>query len=243
MLDARAPALRNAAGLPLRLVEPALRAGKLEQRYEARLFLRGELEVRERDWHDLLNVMVWCLFPLAKAALNERHYRELSARRARGNRGPVEDALTLFDEGGLIVAAADAELTGLLRDFAWKELFWRRRAEVRSSMRFLTFGHAIYEKALSPFPGITARAILLQVPAALLPAPAAALAAELDRLAAAVIAAPAAFSATRDLAPVPILGVPGWCADNEREEYYDDTAHFRRRPDAARNGSRNAAKE
>jgi hypothetical protein len=33
--------------------------------------------------------------------------------------------------------------------------------------------------------------------------------------------------ATRELAVVPVLGVPGWCADNEREAYYDDRDYFR----------------
>jgi hypothetical protein len=26
---------------------------------------------------------------------------------------------------------------------------------------------------------------------------------------------------------VPLLGVPGWSADNESESYYDNTAYFR----------------
>ena len=38
---------------------------------------------------------------------------------------------------------------------------------------------------------------------------------------------PARVGNDRDLAVVPILGIPGWCADNESEDYYDDTDYFR----------------
>jgi hypothetical protein len=33
---------------------------------------------------------------------------------------------------------------------------------------------------------------------------------------------------TRELAPVPLLGIPGWSADNEVAKYYDNVAYFRR---------------
>ena len=217
LLDAGDLPVRNAAGLPVRLVPPARRTGAREDRYEARVFLRGELEVRERNWHDLFNVLVWRVFPLAKAALNARHYAEERARRAPGNRGPAQDALTLFDEGGVIVLSGDPGLAELVRAFRWKDLFWHRREDVRRHMRFFLFGHALYEKALAPFTGVTARAVLLpDLPPA-----------ELDARVAGRIGDVAAFSGTRDLAPLPVLGVPGWCAENEREEYYDDPAYFR----------------
>jgi len=33
---------------------------------------------------------------------------------------------------------------------------------------------------------------------------------------------------SRDFAPLPVLGVPGWCADNADPSFYDDPAVFRR---------------
>ena len=227
----------NASGFPLRLVPPALRTKAPEDRYEARTFLRGELEVRGRNWHDLMNVLVWRTFPAAKAALNARHYAEERARRAPGNRGPVQDALTLFDEGGAIVVSDADHLLDLLRAFRWKELFWRRRDEVRRHMQFFVFGHAILEKALAPFTGITAGAILLAQPRREPHARAHDLLARLDSRLASRLRDPAAFSRTRDLAPVPVLGVPGWCADNEREEYYENREYFRPGRIQASNGT------
>jgi hypothetical protein len=38
---------------------------------------------------------------------------------------------------------------------------------------------------------------------------------------------PAAMLDTRELAPLPLLGIPGWCEDNRQEEYYDDREQFR----------------
>jgi hypothetical protein len=230
-LDARMPPVRNARGAPLRVVPPGPRRGGPGGKYEARVFVEGELPVRAGDWHDCFNVLVWLAFPRAKAALNARHYAELERRRGTRalNRGPVQDALTLFDEGGVIVASADAGLARLLLDWRWKALFWERRAELSRRVRFFLFGHALYEKALDPFLGMTARGLVLEVPAEVLDAPPAEQLAEVDRRAADRIADPLDFRTTRELAVVPILGVPGWFPGNDREDFYDNTDYFRPR--------------
>jgi len=232
LLDQRDPPVRVAIGAPLRLVPQVSKAGRSELRYEERIYCHGELQVRNANWHDLFNVLVWLTFPRAKTALNARHHAafERRTRTDAPNRGPVEDALTLFDEGGVIVASTSRELLDLLGAFAWKDLFWRRREAVASHMRFFLFGHALYEKALRPFAGITGRGLCFDVGGDFLRAPPADRLAELDDRVAAHIGAPERLTGTRDLAPVPILGVPGWCADNEVETYYDDTDYFRPRP-------------
>ena len=217
------------SGLPLRLVPAGGRMRSFEERYEARIHLRGEMVFRERNWHDLLNVLVWLTFPRAKAALNARHFEALGNQRAAGaaNRGPAQDALTLFDEGGVIVASWDDQLLKLIHEFRWKELFWYNRNEVGSRMRFILFGHALYEKALRPFIGITGRGILLKTGSALLAQPPGERLAALDSRVAAIISASGNLTAPRKLAVVPVLGVPGWCPGNEQESYYDDADYFR----------------
>ena len=217
------------SGLPLRLVPAGGRMRAFEERYEARIHLRGEMVFRERNWHDLLNVLVWLAFPRAKAALNARHYAALRAQNAAGaaNRGPAQDALTLFDEGGVIVASCDDELLVLLREWRWKELFWSNRTRLQSRVRFVLFGHALYEKALRPFLGITGRGILLKIEAKLLAQAPGQQLATLDSRLAACVSDSRNLTATRDLAVVPVLGVPGWHPDNGREEFYDDADYFR----------------
>jgi len=219
----------NAAGRPLRFVGQQLRQKTFEDKYEPRIFLRGEVQVRSCNWHDLFNALVWLTFPRAKAALNARHYRELERRRASRaqDRGPAQDALTLFDEGGVIVAASDPALAALLTGFEWKQLFWHRRSEVLQRMRFYLFGHALYEKALAPFTGVTGRGVIFEVEDAFFELPPAAQLPALDARLAAHIGNAARLATTRELAPVPILGVPGWCEDNARERYYDNPDYFR----------------
>jgi hypothetical protein len=226
------------SGLPLRLVPAGGRMRSFEERYEARIHLRGEMVFRERNWHDLLNVLAWLTFPCAKAALNARHYAALRAQNAAGaaNRGPAQDALTLFDEGGVIVASCDDELLGFLRGWRWKELFWSNRIRLHGRMCFYLFGHALYEKALRPFIGITGRGILLKTEPGLLAQPPGERLAALDSQLAATLSESGNLTAPRELAVVPVLGVPGWCPGNEQESYYDNTDYFRpgRRPEGRR---------
>jgi hypothetical protein len=219
-------AMVSGGGAAIRFVPPAATRGA-SAGYEIRIFETGEVQTRPGNWHDLFNALVWLAFPKTKAVLNRHHRGEIIARRGEPRRGTARDVLTLFDEGGVVVAASDAELSALLREFRWKELFWTRRAAVLRSMRFHVFGHAIYEKALEPRKGVTAKALILDVEPALCDAPIGRQVAELDARAAAYFSDPHALISTRSLAPLPILGVPGWEPGNEREEYYDDASQFR----------------
>lgn len=228
--------IRTASGLPLQLIPPA--APGATESYEQRLYARGELEFREYNWHDLFNVLVWLTFPRAKAALNARHHAALPAG-SEGGRGPVRDALTLFDESGVIVLSADAELLSMIREFRWKPLFWERRAAVVADMDFLLFGHALCEKALAPYKGITGRGLLLEVERDFLALPLAERLTQIDSRVALWISDHQTLRHTHELAPLPVLGVPGWCADNERSAYYEDRDHFR--PGRVRSSAADAA--
>jgi hypothetical protein len=148
-------------------------------------------------------------------------------RQAEGKRGTPRDVLTLFDEGGVIVVTSEPELGALLREFQWKELFWQRRTEVMASMRFYVFGHSIYEKALQPYKGITAKTVILDVSGRELERPLPQQLATLDARLEKYFSDPKALAATEAYAPLPVLGIPGWTADSEDGRYYDDAQHFR----------------
>ena len=214
----------------------AQQPGKLpfEAQYEPRCYLKGEVPTRADNWHDQFNALVWLSFPKTKAVLNARHYHALMDERASGKagRGAVRDVNTLFDESGVIVVYADADLAGLLREFRWKDLFWQRREQVRpqssrQTMGFYIFGHGLYEKALQPYVGMTGQGLLLSVEPAFFSWPPAQQLTHLDSLLADYLSAPEHCRSTRDLSPVPLLGVPGWAANNEHAEYYDNTTYFR----------------
>jgi hypothetical protein len=215
----------NAQGMRVRFVAQAPKPKSFEAAFEPRAYLRGEVQVRAFDWHDLFNALVWMTFPTTKAVINARHYESMAAA-GGGNRPPQRDALTLFDEDGVVVVSTDAELLELVRDFRWKELFWHRRDVIEARMRFRVFGHALFSKAMQPFVGLTGKAVLLQVPGAFLELAQAVQLAELDRLLAMHIWNRERFRRGRELSPLPVLGVPGWWSGNDGEEFYDDTAYF-----------------
>ena len=205
--------------------------GKLsfEAQYEPRCYLNGEVSTRKHNWHDLFNALVWLTFPRTKAALNARHYDALieEGHLGKAGRGAVRDVNTLFDESGVIVVHADAELAALLRDHLWKALFWQRRKQVLSGMRFYIFGHGLYEKALQPYVGMTGQGLLLAVEPAFFSWSLDQQMVHLDSLLADYLAASEHCRSTRELSPVPLLGMPGWDTNNESSDYYDNTAYFR----------------
>lgn len=222
------PSLVSGGGARIRFVPPAP-AREASARYEVRIFETGEVQTRPDNWHDLFNALVWLAFPRTKAVLNRHHYEQIRARGAGTQRGTARDVLTLFDEGGVVVGSADAALSAMLRDFKWKELFWTHREDVRRSLRFHVFGHAIYEKALEPYKGVTAKALIVDVAPEVLDASPERQLAELDARAAGYFTGTQALASTRTLPPLPVLGIPGWEPANERQEYYDDVSQFRPR--------------
>lgn len=192
--------------------------------YECRIWENGEVETRPDNWHDFFNALVWLSFPLTKIAISAAHMRAM--QQPGEERGRVRDALTHFDECGIVVLSAQSELLDLLRGFRWQELFVAQRAAVLHSMRFVIFGHATYEQLLSPFRGLTAKAVLYEVDEAWLRLSDSELVAAVDRRLAADIAA-GCFVRPRDLQPLPLLGIPGVTPDSEDPAYYDDTWQFR----------------
>ena len=233
--------LVNARGLPLRFVAPdPLKSVN----YELRVHAAGAVATRPQNWHDLLNALAWLAFPRTKAAINALHAEDLlseGARRGR-HRSRLRDALTLFDEGGALVAVSDASLEALAREHRWRELFWERRSAVLEGMRFAVPGHAILEHALEPFAGITCRALFVPVELRLLAQPAHVLFERLDAAASAWFAAPPPDLTPLLLPPLPVFGYPGWLEGSCREAFYADQRYFRPlRTDPARTGRRDGA--
>jgi hypothetical protein len=94
-------------------------------------------------------------------------------------------------------------------------------------MGFFIFGHGLYEKALQPYVGMTGQGLLVPVEQAFFAWPQEQQLAHLDGLLADYLNEPQHCRNTRELCPVPLLGVPGWAADNEAAAYYDNSDYFR----------------
>ncbi|MHB1249486.1 MAG: DUF3025 domain-containing protein, partial [Polaromonas sp.] len=132
-------------------------------------------------------------------------------------RGPVRDALTVFDENAAFLSAPQPLWDALIaRD--WRRLFIELRPLWRQA-RLVLFGHALLEKLTYPRKPITAHIYRAQAAINSI--------AELDAWVAAELNANKL--AAKPFAPMPVLGVPGWWPENENFSFYDDALVFRTR--------------
>jgi phage tail protein X len=231
VLDTLSQPILTTAGQPLRIVPQEGKPDCFEQRYESRINLFGEIQTRRNNWHDFFHLLAWLTFPRTKAVFNAIHTDMARARHEAGanpgQRSARESMLTLFDENGAVVISSDESLLQLIRDFQWKELFWQRRAELADKFQCITFGHALYEKALMPYLGMTANTILIKCDEAALKQPLPQRLQALDVQLAVFFEAGETLQRPRDLQPFPILGMPGWDENNRQETYYDNGDYFR----------------
>lgn len=125
--------------------------------YEGRIVLRGEVPTRADDWHDFFNTLSFVAFPRAKWALHARQYRLLADRvapdalRLPAARTREQDALALFDEGGVALVVEPDVVADLGPDNrALDEValaLWRA-----GRARLVPFGHALYEHLVEGLP-------------------------------------------------------------------------------------------
>jgi hypothetical protein len=206
---AEAADLRTESGRPVRFVPPSS-AGPY---YEVKVFETGCVSTRADNRHDLFNALAWLAFPRTKARINAMHAAEMPLE--RGRRGRLRDLLTLLDEGGVVVQCADQDLLDMVRGFRWKELFWQNRERVLRSMRLAVLGHAVLEKALEPWPGISCKAVLASG------------ADDADAQAAAWLQALPRDATPKQVPVMPVFGYPGWLPGSDSGGFYDDTRYFR----------------
>jgi hypothetical protein len=236
-LSQEARGIATSRGMPLRFVPPREDAGSRprgghpppdrERRYyELQIAATGDVETRAENWHDLFNALAWITYPRAKATINAQHVAILEERGAAEarQRGPERDALTLFDEGGVAVVSSDPQLFQLISDFEWKALFWNRRPDLERHMRFLAFGHALFETMLDPHLGMVAKTVFLPVGA--LPSEEQ-LTGLVDGMLASHFSERTRFASPKRMAPMPVLGIPGWHESTSSASFYDDRNHFR----------------
>lgn len=216
------PATLTAAGLaPVHFIpQSALPPGVA---YESHIHASGGVPTRE-GLHDFFNALCWMRFPQTKRVLNRLQADAIEAAGGvQATRGPLRDALTLFDENVALLQAPPAVWQALqARD--WHRLFVTQRLQW-SEAQLVLFGHALTEKLVAPFKGICAHVLCLPVPPDLpLDAPGHA-AHPWDAWLAPQLSAE--WLASKPYTPLPLLGVPGWWPDNEDPAFYADAQVFR----------------
>lgn len=205
-------ALNREPGAPVRFVEQSrLPAG---EPYEHFIFRTGQCPSRD-NLHDFFNGLCWLQWPLAKQRLNALQAGQIAGAGVGQARGPVRDAITVFDENGALLHAPEALWDALLqRD--WRRLFIDLRP-LWAQARVLVFGHALLEKLARPRKALTAHVWRFPCPAAST--------VEMDGLLAGQLT-PERLAA-KPFTPLPVSGIPGWCAENEDFSFYDDSFVFR----------------
>jgi Protein of unknown function (DUF3025) len=197
--------------------------------YEQFIFDTQQCPTRD-GLHDFFNALFWDKFPHTKSRLNQLQAEQIAQLGSVKQRGSIRDALTLFDENGALLIAPP-ELWEALIAMDWQRLFVTLRP-LWQQARLIPFGHALLEKLIQPRKPITAHVYIAQF--------------TIDNIAAVAINTPstaefysnldtqlaielsADYLASKPFTPLPVLGVPNWCSDNENLNFYNDEAVFRK---------------
>ena len=190
-----------------------------DQAYEKFIFDTRQVPTRD-NLHDLFNGLCWLRFPETKRCLNALQAAQIAHAGVQPLRGAMRDALTVFDENAALLSAPQP-LWAALQARQWNSLFVELRPLWRQA-RLVLFGHALLEKLTNPRKSITAHVYRAPAPAGSLDG--------LDHWAASALRQ--ADLTAKIFLPLPVLGVPGWWAQNETLSFYDDSQVFRLSPAA-----------
>jgi hypothetical protein len=189
-----------------------------DEAYEAFIYRTHTVPTRSNA-HDFFNGLCWLHFPQTKQQLNRLQAQAIQKEGVTAQRGALRDALTLFDENAALLCAPEVLWEALYAQ-DWQALFVMHR-EAWKEAHLTLFGHALLEKLLKPYKGITAHVLCVPVPQHIQAADDNALddwlsqqihANEMER---------------KPFLPLPVLGVPGWWAANEDKGFYEDPQVFR----------------
>ena len=183
--------------------------------YESFIFNTRQVPTRQNA-HDFFNGLCWQRFPKSKQQLNALQAQSIAQQGVGAHRGALRDALTLFDENAALLFASN-ELWQALQGKDWQRLFVDHRADWLQA-RLILFGHAALEKLLHPYKGITVHVLGQRLPAVWGDA-------EIDTCLCQQLQAD--WLQTKPYNPLPIMGLPGWSADNENPVFYADKSVFR----------------
>lgn len=185
--------------------------------YEQRIRDDGIVATRPANWHDLFNALIWRRQPGLKSAVNARYASDFPAGLGRTERSRGQMALTLFDEGGVVVVTECREIVSAWNQHDWVRVFADPDHPWAEHVRLHVFGHALLEHSLVPNKLLVGKALLVH---AALKEPSV-----LDRVAHR-IATSKALRDPAELRPIPLSGIPGWFLE-QGASFYRDAPCFR----------------
>lgn len=210
-------ALAESLACPVRFCETQAQ-GALD--YERHIVHEGQVPTRIHTWHDRFNAGMWLLWPHTKRSISSAHLQASQVKPEPSSRNRRRDALTLLDEAGVVIVAPKS-IQQLHQAHAWEDLFWRSRSAWFKTVHPFFIGHGLAEQCLTPYIGLTGKALYLDPPKAGDPS--------VDLRLAALLQDPTRLTTPRQLCPFPLLGTPGWHPENEALEFYRNQNYFRPR--------------
>ncbi|VAW69633.1 hypothetical protein MNBD_GAMMA10-1018 [hydrothermal vent metagenome] len=205
-------------------VAQAENATEFEDQYEPRVYLKKQLQTRTHNWHDFFNAMIWLRFSETKKTLNQLHYFKASQRSKGSNRTRLESKITQFDECGAILICNNPHLLDLVKKHDWHTLFIDNAAAFEADFRCIIFGHAIYEKALNPYIGLTCHCLMI-ADENMLEEVKSDDYTELDKYLSQLWQQQKTQESIK-FQPFPMLGIPGYWPE-QNLAFYQNTAYFR----------------
>ncbi|PKH79675.1 DUF3025 domain-containing protein [Psychrobacter sp. 4Bb] len=204
--------------------------------YEQFIGTTGNIPTRD-NLHDLFNGSIWLTFPKTKAMLNYYHMLEIAKQGISERRGRVRDTITVFDENGAVLVTSDASIGKALVDFDWQTSLvkprakWDNPTQPSSSAQAAVyiFGHALLEQLVHPRKPLCAHSIVIHVAPEFFTLSLAERMRYLDDRVAEYMDTLLSNDDVkpRQLAPLPILGVPHFWAENADTDFYEDSYVFR----------------
>jgi hypothetical protein len=202
-----------------------------EDYYENLIAHHHKIPTRANNWHDFLNAMVWLQFPLTKARISQYHADDI-AEFGLVPRTPRRDRLTHFDECGVLLLVKESDAPKLddffkaLCTHQWQQVFVDNRNLWHSKVQPCLFGHATMEMLLTPFVGLTGKWLAVVVDDGFDTFDEAAKREHIDKRLLATLDNFNGLASKQVLRPIPVLGIPGWFEEQNRE-FYGNADYFR----------------
>lgn len=201
--------------------------------YETHIAKTGQIPTRD-NWHDLLNGIIWLNFPKTKAIFNQLHHQDIAKNGVQASRSTLRNILTLFDENGGVVVSSQRPILQSLRNFDWKKALFDERKQWQGEQKntiFFPVGHALLEKLIQPRHNITSHLLLVLVKDDWFSLTTIEQRQQLDEYLSEFFYQLGQLDdnllTAKMFQPLPVLGIAGFCQENQQLEFYQDITIFR----------------
>jgi hypothetical protein len=193
--------------------------------HDSHVWETGAVALRDNA-NGFFNGLAWLAYPRIKASLNRLLAGALAASEVGAPaRAMQRDAATLLDEHGLVFACANDALAAALHRFDWHALFVSQRTATLMQTEAWAIGHGLLDRLCAPTKAVVAQALIVPVDDAYFRSPLSERLEIVDRRTSAWLDHWPLLT-PRDLLPLPVLGLPGWWAENADPAFYRDAAVF-----------------